>query len=245
MIKDDVIVIKNDKIAEGIYEMALETSVNAIPGQFINIDVNRANLILRRPISISNIEDNKLTIIYRVVGEGTKALKETQIGTKLNILAPLGNGYPLVSGKKVLIIGCGMGVAPMHFLAKALSTNNNVTIILAYSNENLAYLQNDFNNYGNVIITTDDGSMGYKGNVLQYLNENKIDFDTVYACGPHIVLKSIDLKYRGKKEGYLSFEERMACGIGACYGCVVKTKNGFKRVCKDGPIFELGVIDYD
>lgn len=243
--KSDVIVIKNDKIADGIYEMDLEMNIDAYPGQFINIDVNCANLLLRRPISISNIKENRLTIIYRVVGEGTKALKETQIGNKLNVLAPLGNGYPLVKGKKVLIVGCGMGVAPMYYLASKLAKDNNVTIILAYANSKLAYLQNDFNNFGNVIITTDDGSIGYKGNVLQYLEENKVDFDTLYACGPHIVLKNLDKKYKGKKEGYLSFEERMACGIGACYGCVVKTKDGTKRVCKDGPIFELGVIDYD
>ena len=245
MIKEDVLIVKNDKIADGIYEMALETSIKAIPGQFINIDVNRANLILRRPISISNLDDNRLTIIYRVVGEGTDSLKEMQIGTEVNILAPLGNGYPIVSEKKVLIVGCGMGVAPMYYLAKKLSANNNLTIILGFSNSKLAYLQNDFNDFGNVIITTDDGSIGFKGNVLQYIKENKLDFDTIYACGPHVVLKRLDLKYKGKKEGYLSFEERMACGIGACYGCVIKTKEGFKRVCKEGPIFELGVIEYD
>ena len=96
-----------------------------------------------------------------------------------------------------------------------------------------------------VIITTDDGSIGYKGNVLEYLKENKVNFDYLYACGPLIVLKNLDLKYRDVKEGYLSFESRMACGIGACYGCVINTKNGLKRVCKDGPIFKLGEVIYD
>ena len=133
----------------------------------------------------------------------------------------------------------------MLYLAKELSKNNNLTIILAYQNKDFAYLTDAFDNYGNVIITTDDGSIGYKGNVLEYLKNNKLNFDTLYACGPMIVLKNLDLKYRDIKEGYLSFESRMACGIGACYGCVINTKNGLKRVCKDGPVFKLGEVVYD
>lgn len=243
--KDNLLIINNDKIAKDIYELTLEANYDIIPGQFVNISVNNPELLLRRPISISSYENNRLKVIYRTVGKGTKYLAQAQVGTKLDCLYPLGNGFPLVKGKNVLIIGCGMGVAPMLGLAKELSKDNNLTIILAYQNKEFAYLYDKFDNLGNVIITTDDGSIGYKGNVLEYLKENKVNFDYLYACGPLIVLKNLDLKYRDVKEGYLSFESRMACGIGACYGCVINTKNGLKRVCKDGPIFKLGEVIYD
>ena len=245
MEKNNVLITSNEKIAKDIYELTLELESNPIPGQFINISLNRPDLLLRRPISISNYENNRLKVIYKTIGNGTKFLSTYQVGQRLDVLHPLGNGYPLVKGKNVLIVGCGMGVAPMLFLAKELSKDNNLTIILAYQNKDSAYLDKAFDNYGNVIITTDDGSIGYKGNVLEYLKENKINFDYIYACGPMIVLKNLDLKYRDIKEGYLSFEERMACGIGACYGCVINTKNGLRRVCKDGPIFKLGEVVYD
>lgn len=243
--KNDCLITSNERIAKDIYELTLELDAEVNPGQFININVNRPDLLLRRPISISNYENNRLKVIYRTVGAGTKALSKISVGNKLDVLYPLGNGFPLVENKNVLIVGCGMGVAPMLYLAKELSKNNNLTIILAFQNKDYAYLTDAFDNYGNVVITTDDGSIGYKGNVLEYLKNNKINFDTLYACGPMIVLKNLDLKYRDIKEGYLSFESRMACGIGACYGCVINTKNGLKRVCKDGPIFKLGEVVYD
>ena len=243
--KNDCLITSNEKIAKDIYELTLELDAEVNPGQFININVNRHDLLLRRPISISHYENNRLKVIYRTVGAGTKALSKISVGNKLDVLYPLGNGFPLVENKNVLIVGCGMGVAPMLYLAKELSKNNNLTIILAFQNKDYAYLTDAFDNYGNVVITTDDGSIGYKGNVLEYLKNNKINFDTLYACGPMIVLKNLDLKYRDIKEGYLSFESRMACGIGACYGCVINTKNGLKRVCKDGPIFKLGEVVYD
>ena len=243
--KTSALITNNEKIAKDIYELTLELKTDCLPGQFVNISVNEPDLLLRRPISISNYENERLKVIYRTVGKGTKALSKINVGNRLDILYPLGNGYPLVKGKNVLLVGCGMGVAPMLYLAKELSKDNNLTIILAYQNSEFAYLTKAFDNYGNVIITTDDGSIGYKGNVLEYLKDNKINFDTLYACGPLIVLKNLDLKYRDIKEGYLSFESRMACGIGACYGCVINTKNGLKRVCKDGPIFKLGEVVYD
>ncbi|MBP5444579.1 MAG: dihydroorotate dehydrogenase electron transfer subunit [Acholeplasmatales bacterium] len=243
--KYNALITNNEKIAKDIYELTLELDSDCKPGQFININVNRPDLLLRRPISISDYENNRLKVIYRTVGEGTKCLSKISIGNKLDVLSPLGNGFPLVKGKNVLIVGCGMGVAPMLYLAKELSKDNNLTIILAYQKKELSYLTQAFDNLGNVIITTDDGSIGYKGNVLDYLKENKLNFDVLYACGPMIVLKNLDLKYRDIKEGYLSFESRMACGIGACYGCVINTKNGLKRVCKDGPIFKLGEVTYD
>jgi len=243
--KTSALITNNEKIAKDIYELTLELKTDCLPGQFVNISVNEPDLLLRRPISISNYENERLKVIYRTVGKGTKALSKINVGNRLDILYPLGNGYPLVKGKNVLLVGCGMGVAPMLYLAKELSKDNNLTIILAYQNSEFAYLTKAFDNYGNVIITTDDGSIGYKGNVLEYLKDNKINFDTLYACGPLIVLKNLDLKYRDIKEGYLSFESRMACGIGACYGCVINTKNGLKRVCKDGPVFKLGEVVYD
>ncbi len=246
MVKENTIIIKNDQIAKDIYEMTLEVNFEAKPGQFINIDVNNAEFLLRRPISIANIEGNRLTICYRNVGKGTNELRKKSVGELVNILGPLGNGFPLVSSQKVLIVGAGMGVAPMYYLAKELSKNNNqISIVLGYNDDKLAYYTDKFKDFGEVNIVTMDGSLGKKANVIEFLENNEIDFNVLYACGPGIVLKSLDQKYQSKKMGYLSYEERMACGIGACYGCVIQTNKGLQRVCKDGPIFNLGAVKYE
>lgn len=240
-------VLKNELIKNDIYKMRLEGEFNALPGQFINIKLNSDKLLLRRPISVYDCTNEYLEVIYRVVGEGTKLLSEAKEGDMLDILGPLGSSYPLYNDKNILIIGGGIGVPPLHYLAKKLN-NKNITFVLGFRDKANIILKDELEKYGRVIVTTDDGSYGFHGNVLNAVDEYKLDFDVVYACGPTKMLEFIDKKYEKIKEGYISFEERMACGMGICYGCVCKPKkieNGMLRVCKEGPVFKLGVISYD
>ena len=185
-------------------------------------------------------------------------------GEYVNIQGPLGNGYDIksimeyvknVTGNdcadtelKAILFGGGIGVPPMYFLAKMLKDENDITFVLGFRSKSQIILENELKKYGDVFVATDDGSYGYHGNVLKLIEENKIDFDVIYACGPTRMLEALDNRYCGKKEGYISFEERMACGIGICYGCACKPKQierGMLRVCKEGPVFPLGVISYD
>ena len=248
MITRDSKVLLNECINGDIYKMRLEGAFNALPGQFVNVKINDSKLLLRRPISVYESTDQYLEIIYRVVGEGTKSLSETKVGDVLNILGPVGSGFPLNKGKKVLIVGGGIGVPPLNYLARNLYKDNEVTFVLGFRNKEQVILEEELKQYGKVYVTTDDGSYGYKGNVLNCIDEYNIEFDVVYACGPSKMLEFLDKKYQGIKEGYISFEERMACGVGICYGCACKPKKlekGMLRVCKEGPVFELGVINYD
>ena len=248
MITRDAKVLSNIQLTEDIYKMRLEGAFNALPGQFVNVKINDNKLLLRRPISVYESTDEYLEIIYRVVGEGTKALSENKAGDVLNILGPVGSGFPLNKGKNVLIVGGGIGVPPLNYLARLLQNDNNITFVLGFRNKDQVILEEELSKYGKVYVTTDDGSYGYKGNVLQLIDEYNLEFDVVYACGPSRMLEFLDKKYQGKKEGYISFEERMACGVGICYGCACRPKKlekGMLRVCKEGPVFELGVINYD
>lgn len=247
MITQDAKVIENKCIAKDIYKMTLEGDFKALPGQFVNVKLNNERLLLRRPISVYDAYDNKLVIIYRIAGEGTKELSEEVAGSTLNILGPVGSGFPLKENKKVVIVGGGIGVPPLYLLAKELK-NCDITFVLGFRNKEAVILENELKQFGKVIVTTNDGSYGFKGNVLEAIDANKFDFDVIYACGPSKMLEFIDKKYQGNKEGYISFEERMACGMGICYGCVCKPRNlkdGMLRVCKEGPVFELGVISYE
>lgn len=241
-------ITKKDKLTNDVYEFTLEFKNNAVPGQFINIKTGDNSLLLRRPISIKSSNENEIVITFRVVGAGTKILSEKNVGDVLDIIAPLGNGFPLKENKKVLLLGGGIGVPPMVGLAKELSKTCDVTTVIGFRDKSQVIYEEELKNYGQLYVTTDDGSYGFKGNVLQLVDSKNIDFDVVYACGPSVLLKFTDKKYQGIKEGYISFEERMACGVGVCYGCVCKPRkleNGMLRVCKEGPVFSLGVIDYD
>lgn len=241
-------ILENKKIIDDVYQLTVKGDFKPLAGQFINIKLNNEALLLRRPISVYDANHNSLSVIYRVVGAGTKELASYKPGQELNILGPLGNGFPLVKNKRVLIVGGGIGVPPMYFLAKMLKDENDITFVLGFRSKSQIILENELKKYGDVFVATDDGSYGYHGNVLKIIEENKIDFDVIYACGPTRMLEALDNRYCGKKEGYISFEERMACGIGICYGCACKPKQierGMLRVCKEGPVFPLGVISYD
>lgn len=227
----------NKKIAEKTYFMSLEgdTSAVAKPGQFINIKLD--GFFLRRPISVCDCENGKLSIIYKVVGNGTKKMSELPVGAELDILSGLGNGYDTSkSGDCPVLIGGGVGVPPMYMLCKKLvSEGKKATVILGFNSEKEVFGVDEFKATGaEVYVTTADGSVGTKGFVTDVLKN--LDYTYFYTCGPMPMFKAIESI--AKTSGQYSFEERMGCGFGACMGCTCKTKYGNKRICKDGPVLE-------
>lgn len=222
------------KIQNGIYAMTLTGDCSEIsaPGQFINIKLD--GFYLRRPISIYSYGPDFLTIIFKVVGEGTKALSQMQKGDCLDVLLPLGNGFDISKGgRQPLLIGGGIGVPPLYGLAENL-VDNGITpqVITGFNGKGDIILTKEFQVLGiDPLITTVDGSAGIKGFVTDAMKD--LDFDYVYTCGPEPMLKAV---YDAAPCGQFSFEARMACGFGACMGCTCETKYGYKRICKDGPV---------
>ena len=219
----------------------------ALPGQFVNISTSDDTMLLKRPISICEIKGNNIIVCFKIIGKGTKKISEKKVNDTIEVIGPLGNGFPLIKKRKLLLIGGGCGIFPLLEVAKRAYKENVLQIILAARNQDELYLQEEFKKSGQVHLLTDDGSCGYQKNPLEFLDNHAVAFDVFFACGPKVLLQKLDEKYYQKKEGYLSYEERMACGIGACYGCVVKATvdSGYVRVCKDGPIFPLGVLKYE
>lgn len=249
--KELATVISQECIAADIYSMWLETEAaeTAKPGQFISMYTDDGSKLLPRPISICEIdaENKKLRVVYRVTGEktGTKEFSMKKAGDTIPVVGPLGNGFPLEAGKgkKAFLMGGGIGVPPILELAKQLDCEEN-QIIVGYRNEQ-TFLKEQFEENGTLYISTEDGSVGTKGNVMDAIRENALSADIIYACGPTPMLRAI--KTYAEENGitcYISLEERMACGIGACLACVCKTKEvdhhsnvHNKRICKDGPVF--------
>lgn len=243
MEKEKGIILSNQPITKDVFEMEIKLPRIAAlseAGQFINISLDNPSKLLRRPISISQIKDTSLIIAYKINGEGTMELAKYEVGKELDILGPLGHGFPLVEKKSLLVCG-GIGVAPMLALAKNLPGKKEI-IIAGRDLFNILY-EDELAKHGKIHIVTDDGSFGAKGNAITYLKENPIDFNVFYACGPEIMLKKLEELYQGK-EGYLSYEARMACGVGLCHGCVVGEKK-HRCVCSDGPVFKNGEIGGD
>lgn len=229
-------ILSNEPLTKDVYKMVLEGDTEYItaPGQFINIALD--GKYLRRPISVCDYDEDCITIIYKVVGEGTEQMSALKIGTVLDVLTGLGNGYDISKSTKPLLIGGGVGVPPMYNLAKTLIANGQVpTVILGFNTADEVFFEQEFKALGcDVFVTTADGSYGIKGFVTDALVG--IDFDYFYTCGPLPMFKAI---YNAvDKDGQFSFEERMGCGFGACMGCSCKTKYGNKRICKDGPVLE-------
>ena len=225
---------ENKPLTKDIMEMVLagDTSDITRPGQFVNIKLD--GLYLRRPISICDAEEGKLTLIYKVVGKGTEQMRDMTEGT-LDILSSLGNGYDTsISGEKPLLIGGGVGVPPLYMLAKELvKEGKEVSVILGFNTKDEIFYEEEFKALGcKVYVTTADGSYGIKGFVTEAMKE--IDYTHFFTCGPEPMLKAV--WNASETSGQLSFEERMGCGFGACMGCSCKTLTGFKRICKDGPI---------
>ncbi len=223
------------KIAKDVFLMRLsgDTSDITASGQFVNIKLN--GFFLRRPISVCDYDENSLTIIYKVVGEGTEVMSKMSEGESLDILTGLGNGYDLTpSGDAPLLIGGGVGVPPMYNLCKKLiAEGKKVTVILGFNGKDDIFAEKEFNDLGaKVYVTTVDGSYGIKGFVTDAMKA--LDYSYFYTCGPEPMLKAV--YNQSKTSGQFSFEERMGCGFGACMGCSCKTKYGNKRICKDGPV---------
>lgn len=238
-------VVSQVKLTDDIFSMwiqAEEIAAAAKPGQFISVYTKDASKLLPRPISLCEVDraEGRLRIVYRVVGAGTDEFSGYQAGDDITVMGPLGNGFTL-KDKKAFLIGGGIGIPPMLELAKSLNCEKQM--VLGY--RDVLFLNEEFEPYGSVYVATEDGSAGTKGNVIDAIRENGLQADVIYACGPTPMLRA--LKAYAKEQGiecWLSLEEKMACGIGACLACVCQSKEvddhshvHNKRICKDGPVF--------
>ena len=252
-------VLSQKELAPGIFDMWLETELAefAGAGQFVGVYPNDKSTLLPRPISICEVckEKNAIRLVYRVAGKGTAEFSQVKAGECLEIIGILGNGYDLsaLKGKKVLVMGGGIGVPPMLELSKELFMQNQelsdaerseIIICVGYRDAN-TFLKEDLEKYGKVVIASEDGSVGTKGNVMNAVAEKEICSDVICSCGPMPMLRAIK-KYANEQSipAFISLEEHMACGVGACLGCVVKTKDvdhhshvNNARICTDGPVF--------
>ena len=237
----------NEQIAKNVYRMQLGGDTTGIlPGQFVNIRVQ--GQFLRRPISVCNVEqplnnvEPHLTIIYKVVGVGTEAMSHLPVGTQLDVLTVLGNGYNLSkAGDAPLLVGGGVGVPPMYMLASQLrEAGKKVRVILGFNTKDEVFYEEEFRALGcDVTVTTVDGSHGIKGFVTNALDGQQSYY---YTCGPLPMIKAL-LQAAGTN-GEVSMEERMGCGFGACMGCTIQTTQGPKRVCKEGPVFPAEILQF-
>lgn len=250
--KEQAVIIRQEEISYGIYSMWLKTeqiAQMAKPGQFISLYCHDGSRMLPRPISICEIDkkDDALRIVYRVAGKGTEEFSEMSTGDSIEIVGPLGNGFPLKE-KKAFLIGGGIGIPPMLELAKQLKCEKQM--VLGYRDS--LFLQDDFKGLGSMYVATEDGSYGTEGNVLDAIRENGLDAEIIYACGPTPMLRAIkEYALANGIECWLSLEEKMACGIGACLACVCKSKEkdshtnvNNKRICKEGPVFRAEEVEF-
>jgi dihydroorotate dehydrogenase electron transfer subunit len=249
-------VVDQMEIADSIYRLTLQgelVSEMMSPGQFVHIRVGEeSGPLLRRPISISSIDKSKkqFTMIYRKEGIGTTILKDKVPGMAVDVLGPLGNGFPVnetSSGSTALLVGGGIGVPPLLELSKQLTANGvKVIHVLGFQSKNVVFGEEEFSKFGETYVVTVDGSYGYKGFVTDVITYYQCEFDTMYACGPTPMLKALATRFSNKKV-FLSLEERMGCGIGACFACVCHTPDdstgySYKKVCSDGPVFRVGEV---
>ena len=253
------VVLSAQELAVDVFDMWIETEIakDAKPGQFIGVFTSKESNLLPRPISICEVNEEKtaLRIVYRVVGKGTGEFSHYKAGRRIWVLGVLGNGYPLEEavGKHALLLGGGIGIPPLVELAKQLRKQEplaKITVSVGYRSNDL-FLTEELSQYADVLVATEDGSAGTKGNVMDAVGENKITPDIIYSCGPMPMLKAI--KRYAEEAGipaYISLEERMACGVGACLGCVCKTTQkdhhshvNNARICTDGPVFEAKEVE--
>lgn len=257
MTETTITIKSQESIGQGIFDLRAsveEIAGIALPGQFVSLYSGDLSRLLPRPISICDVEGDTLRLVYRRMGEGTREFSLLLPGEKIRVIGPLGNGYPAASryqGKKAVLLGGGIGIPPLLFLAKELAAAGaTVTAVLGYRDRE-TFLSEDFLPYARVLAATEDGSVGVKGNVLDVMREENIPGDVLFACGPAPMLRGVrGFSNEEKIPCFLSLEERMACGIGACLGCVCRTtetdehslvKNA--RVCRDGPVFPAEKIE--
>lgn len=236
-------IISQEEIANKVYRLRLQGNTANIttPGQFVNLKLN--GLFLRRPISVCDVKTDVLTVVYKVVGQGTDILHSMKAGETIDILTGLGNGYGLQkAGNQPLLIGGGVGVPPLLWLAKQLrAVGKEVQVVLGFNTQKEVMLEEEFRRIGcNVEVRTMDGSYGKAGLVTDAMD---ITYSYYYACGPLPMLRAVIRQ--AATQGEVSMETRMGCGFGICVGCTMKTTNGYKRVCKDGPVFESGELIFE
>ncbi|MCI8514712.1 MAG: dihydroorotate dehydrogenase electron transfer subunit [Lachnospiraceae bacterium] len=242
-------ILSQSRIGTGIYDIRLEADEiarEAKPGQFVAVYAKDGSRLLPRPVSICEVRGEMLRLVYRVVGEGTREFASYRAGETLAVMGPLGNGFPLEK-KKAFLIGGGIGIPPMLELAKHLDCEKQ--ILLGYRDE--VFLHSEFEAYGQVYLATEDGSAGIKGTVMDAIRENGLEADVIYACGPKPMLRAVKAYAETNHiTAWISMEERMACGIGACLACVCESKDRDeyshvhnKRVCKDGPVFDAREVE--
>ena len=231
---------ENRPLTRDILKIRLTGDVSGVerPGQFVNIKLE--GLFLRRPISVFDREEDAITLIYRTVGEGTRRLSEMKAGETLDVLTGLGNGYDLTrAGDRPLLLGGGAGVPPLYWLARMLrEQGKRVTAVLGFNSAEDVFAEEDFRKLGcETTVTTADGSHGIRGFVTDAMPE---EYSYFYACGPEPMMRAVDR--RAKTDGEFSLEERMGCGFGACMGCSCRTRDGMKRICREGPVLRRGEI---
>ena len=240
----DQVILKieeNVSIAQDVYRMRLSGDVSAVtrPGQFVNLAVS--GCYLRRPISVCDCRDGAVTLLYKVVGQGTAKLSELPVGERLDVLTGLGNGFDVDNARgSTLLIGGGIGAAPLYWLARELADHGTAaTAVLGFNTVEDVYYAEKFKAVcSRVVLATADGSCGIRGFVTDAMAQLPCDY--YYACGPEPMLRAVWKAC--PSDGELSFEERMGCGFGACMGCTCKTITGWKRICKDGPVLRKGEI---
>jgi dihydroorotate dehydrogenase electron transfer subunit len=231
---------ENRPLTRDILKIRLTGDVSGVerPGQFVNIRLE--GLFLRRPISVFDREEDAITLIYRTVGEGTRRLSEMKAGETLDVLTGLGNGYDLTrAGDRPLLLGGGAGVPPLYWLARVLrEQGKRVTAVLGFNSAEDVFAEEDFRKLGcETTVTTADGSHGIRGFVTDAMPE---EYSYFYACGPEPMMRAVDRI--AKTDGEFSLEERMGCGFGACMGCSCRTRDGMKRICREGPVLRRGEI---
>ena len=241
MKKEILTVEENRRLAADIFEMRLSGTSRPEPGTFLEIGVD--GFFLKRPFGAAGWSDGIVTIYYRVVGAGTEKMAALPAGTKAEALTGLGHGFDFGGAKKPLIVSGGLGIAPVKYLAEEFYARGIKPVFVAgFRTASEVILRDELEKICDLRITTDDGSAGYNGNAVMYLKDNDISFDRYYACGPEPMLRGMKAY---SENGELSLEARMGCGFGACMGCSIKTRSGYKRVCREGPVFEAGEVIID
>lgn len=256
MRRDILTIVSQEQIADSIFELVLEGSLveeMQQPGQFVHVKVDRGiDPLLRRPISICHVDKAKqqLTMLYRAEGKGTTLMSERVQGEEVDLLGPLGTGFPVDAvskGETALLVGGGIGVPPLYYLSQQLKAKGvNVIHVLGFASKKDVFYEEKFSALGDTYVSTIDGTHGTSGFVTDVITQQQLNFDVLYSCGPNPMLKALEANYKDRR-GFLSLEQRMGCGIGACLACVCHLQNdpegtAYKKICTDGPVFPIGEV---